>query len=265
MSGLGRRTHYRKHLTDSVLYDLPEPKEDERIAKVVATRGGNQFEIVLAGSAGGGSSGSKIDDGDDDGGSAGRTCNEPGLAILPTKFHKLVWVKRNDYVIVRTGIDAAKPGEVDDDGAKRDDDDDDDSGKERKSAETGSNGDPGKTGIRFIINHILYKDQVKHLVSSGLWPTHDPEFPVAGTSTAEPGDQAGGGDDNDVDDVGNSDGGAETTTDDDNHHQHHDDGIVYTEYDMDNDDDLFVNTNRLARLEIQDSDSDESSDDDDDD
>ena len=80
MAGLGRRTHYRKHLTDSVLYDLPEPKEDERIAKVVATRGGNQFDIILASTEGGGN-------------------NPSGLAILPTKFHKLVWVKRNDYVI----------------------------------------------------------------------------------------------------------------------------------------------------------------------
>ena len=82
MAGLGRRTHYRKHLTDKVLYDLPEPKSYERIAKVVATRGGNQFDIILAG-----------------------TASTNVLAILPTKFHKLVWVKRNDYVIVETGFD----------------------------------------------------------------------------------------------------------------------------------------------------------------
>lgn len=239
MAGLGRRTHYRKHLTDSVLYDLPEPKDDERIAKVVATRGGNQFDIILA-----------KDNGDDStSGSHGH--NEPGLAILPTKFHKLVWVKRNDYVIVQTGIDATKQDGADDDKEK---------GKEEvknsiekgAAAETSSNSDPNKTGIRFIITHILYKDQVKHLISTGLWPTHDPEFPVNGTTAPS----AGESNDTIKDDDGIACG---TDTDTDNYN----DGIVYTEYDMDNDDDLFVNTNRISRLEIQDSDSEDSSDEED--
>ena len=48
MSGLGRRTHYRKHLTDSVLYDYPEPASNECIAKIIATRGSNQFDIQIA-------------------------------------------------------------------------------------------------------------------------------------------------------------------------------------------------------------------------
>jgi probable RNA-binding protein EIF1AD len=187
MAGLGRRTHYRKHLTDSVLNDLPEPKDDERIAKVVSTRGLNQFDILVA------SNDSVVED---------RT---PQLAILPTKFHKLVWVKRNDYVIVQTGDDASK----DDDG-----------------------------GIRFIISHILYKDQVKHLKSENLWPTNDLEFQK---------------------DAGAHDEETEAPKEDD-------DGIVYGDdyYDSDNqnDDDLFVNTNHLARLEIQDSSDSEKSDDD---
>jgi len=86
MAGLGRRTHYRKHLTDSIIYDYPEPGDNERIAKVVATRGGNQFDILLP-----------IDAKDAD-------AQQPQgqLAILPTKFNKLVWVKRNDFVIVET-------------------------------------------------------------------------------------------------------------------------------------------------------------------
>jgi hypothetical protein len=75
MAGLGRRTHYRKHLTDAVLNDLPEPKEHGRIAKVVATRGGNQFDILLSTTV--------------------EKVRSPQLALfLPTKFHKLVWVKR---------------------------------------------------------------------------------------------------------------------------------------------------------------------------
>jgi len=209
MAGLGRRTHYRKHLTDSVLYDLPEPNEYERIAKVVATRGGNQFDIVLAANF--------------------TDTNPKGLAILPTKFHKLVWVKRNDYVIVQTGIDQNQ----DDDGEGNQEDD-----KEKETAETASDANE-ETGIRFIISHILYKDQVKHLVSKGLWPSHDPEF---------------------SDDVVSDPNQHSNDNDEAEAEESNDDGIVYNDYyDMENDDDLFVNTNRVARLEIQDSE-DESSD-----
>lgn len=185
MAGLGRRTHYRKYLTDSVLNDLPEPKDNERIAKVVATRGLNQFDVLLA-------------------------CHEevdanrkPQLAILPTKFHKLVWVKRNDFVIVETGDNETEE-------------------------------DKGEGGIRNIISHILYKDQIKHLLSKELWPSNDPEFQSDAEEIAVEGPKE------------------------------EDDGIVYGNdyYDMGDgrDDDLFVNTNRLARLEIQDSSDSESSD-----
>ena len=224
MAGLGRRTHYRKHLTDSVLYDLPEPKEDERIAKVVATRGGNQFDIILASSKGS---------------DAG---NQSGLAILPTKFHKLVWVKRNDFVIVQTGVDKQEADEENSTGKPED--------QEGDSKENKSSDDANETGIRFIINHILYKDQVKHLISKGLWPKHDPEFSETGSANNGPATDPN------------------TKTDDDgvfhNTEDSYDDGIVYAEYDMDNDDDLFVNTNRIARLEIQDSESEEESSDEED-
>mmetsp|Transcript_16932 Transcript_16932/g.19492 ORF Transcript_16932/g.19492 Transcript_16932/m.19492 type:complete len:533 (+) Transcript_16932:173-1771(+) len=115
MAGLGRRSHYRKHLTDSVLNDFPEPKDNELIVKVVATRGSNQFDICTPSSVG-----------------------SSELAILPTKFHKLVWVKRNDYVIAQYVVD--------------------------------DNDDKKKGGIRFMIQHILYKEQIKHLKSNNLWP-----------------------------------------------------------------------------------------------
>jgi probable RNA-binding protein EIF1AD len=176
MSGLGRKTHYRKHLTDSVLHDLPEPTDNERIAKVVATRGGNQFDIILA----------------------NQSQEESQLALLPTKFHKLVWVKRGDYVIVETG-----GGEESGDDQKNDD----------------------VTGVRYIISHILYKDQVKHLKSKALWPDNDSNFGGEGT-------------DPDADDENDED----------------DDGIVYnTGYEED--DDLFVNTNRRPKVQEQEEDS----------
>lgn len=184
MSGLGRRTHYRKHLTDKVLNDFPIPTEDESIAKVVATRGGNQFDIVLPGGS-----------------------NEQQLAILPTKFRKLVWLKRNDFVIVQT----AKDDIVGETEGNQD---------AVKAVETGS--------IRFMISHILYKDQVKHLKSEGLWPEDDPGFNDA---TA----------DHEVVEVNAA----------------ADDGIVYeAEFDSSDDDvdrDLFVNTNRIATLAVDDS------------
>lgn len=175
MAGLGRRTHYRKHLTDKVLHDFPEPTGNESIAKVVATRGGNQFDIILP-----------LD-------------NSPQLAMLPTKFRKLVWLKRNDFVIVQTG------GGVTDDATH----------------DTG--------GIRYIINHILYKEQVKHLRQKGLWPNDDSNFAEGN-----------------LDEI---DLAATRKTDEG--------GIVY-EYDDCSDEDnvdadLFVNTNRVAAMTVQDS------------
>ncbi|MGK3744688.1 MAG: putative RNA-binding protein EIF1AD [Bacillariaceae sp.] len=234
MAGLGRRTHYRKHLTDKVLYDLPEPKSYERIAKVVATRGGNQFDIILAG-----------------------TTSTKVLAILPTKFHKLVWVKRNDYVIVETGFD---DNDEDNDNAKKEelkDDQDSAVDVESKSNDNNHVDEEKETGIRFIISHILYKDQVKHLRSKQLWPENDPEFFEVDTDTRNNRNI-----ENDTNDTNNVDRVDDTVNNDDDQQQQpnndgdddddDEDGIVYNEmYEDDlNDDDLFVNTNRIARLEI---------------
>jgi probable RNA-binding protein EIF1AD len=230
MAGLGRRTHYRKHLTDSVLHDLPEPKVDERIAKVVSTRGGNQFDILLA-----------LSDVEKSHPLSERL---PELAILPTKFHKLVWVKRNDYVIVQTAIEATDEKDDDDDDESKNDTGEPSSSPQLQEADKSQA--PNKTkqdnindGIRYIVTHILYKDQVKHLKSKGLWPINDPEF------------SSHGNDDN-TSDLGDV--------------QENEDGIVYTDgyYDEDDivDDQLFVNTNRMARMEIQDLDDSSSEDDD---
>lgn len=256
MAGLGRRTHYRKHLTDSVLYDLPEPKQDERIAKVVATRGGNHFDIILASSKYSSSdTTSKHGNSSDD-----RT---PQLAILPTKFHKLVWVKRNDFVIVQTGTDTTKQNGImdDEDYAKEEEQKKSSNFVESDSSNTNSKSSNHKeTGVRFIISHILYKDQVKHLREKKLWPENDSEFFDGGvdkrnrnaTSVLDNNNSDTNVDRGDIcgqhEDYKNN--GDNYNNDDDN------DGIVYNEYDDGNDDDLFVNTNRISRLEIQDSDDD---------
>mmetsp|Transcript_16433 Transcript_16433/g.31136 ORF Transcript_16433/g.31136 Transcript_16433/m.31136 type:complete len:269 (-) Transcript_16433:79-885(-) len=135
MSGLGRRSHYRKHLTDSVLNDFPEPNPPyERIAKVIGTRGSNQFELV-------------VDPRDD------ILDETPQLAILPTKFRKLVWLKRNDYVICAVAQEDEAAGDA--------------------GSSTTHRGKNHEGGIRYMIEHILYKDQVKHLKEKGLWPKHE--------------------------------------------------------------------------------------------
>lgn len=238
MAGLGRRTHYRKHLTESVWNDLPEPDsgKGERIAKVVGSRGGNIFEILVAAPI------YKIKDDDDDEkikdklsehsseeshdqdkkiSASDRTSQ---LAILPTKFHKLVWVKRNDFVIVQTGEEE----------------------NENESAleET--------RGVRHIISHILYKDQVKHLKSKNLWPVDDSEF-VTLHETADP----------IVDDdvrakaiaLAEKEKVEFRTVEDYTSDEDEDDGIVFntTSYD-----DYYVNTNRIAAMTVQDSSEDES-------
>ena len=180
-------------MTDSVLHDLPEPQEDEKVAKIVATRGSNQFDI--------------------------RVANDESvyLAILPTKFHKLVWVKRGDYVLVQVG---QEEGEGD-------------------SEENGTKENNNKDGVRHLISHILYKEQVKHLKAKGLWPDEDPEFSKGSGADTE-------GDDEETEPL------------------EADDGIVYNDYDEDEnvDDQLFVNTNRVSRLEIQESSSEDDSSDD---
>ena len=82
MAGSGRKTPYRKNVTDDVLNGLPLPAPDrgEVVARVRNPRGGNLLELDLG-----------------DG--------HVGLGMLPTKFRKLVWVKRGDMVLVSGSTD----------------------------------------------------------------------------------------------------------------------------------------------------------------
>jgi probable RNA-binding protein EIF1AD len=249
MAGLGRRSHYRKHLTDAVLNDLPEPDETlgQRIARVSGTRGGNMFDIVVAPLSASRKESSKkeqttdkeehvdkiildlppsLDD-------ANRTQQ---LAFLPTKFRKLVWIKRNDFVIVQCG-------------------------EEESTEQQSDQKDAGGSGFRYVITHILYKDQVKHIKSKGLWPD-DPYFadeePAAGSEHNKK-EQSNIENVDDKDDVdGGGDGNDNGDNDSDNEAAYEDDdGIVF---DDPLDDDYMINTNRVARLTVDDSSSDEDSD-----
>ena len=59
------------------------------------------------------------------------------LALLPNKFKKLIWIKRNDFVIANTSI---------------------------------PEDDPNATKVKFVIKAILNKDQIRHLKQIGKWP-----------------------------------------------------------------------------------------------
>lgn len=67
-------SHSRKHLKENALTNYPEPAEDEKIGKVIELRGSN---IVLVECP----SGEKI------------------LCQIPTKFRKLIWIKRGKFCL----------------------------------------------------------------------------------------------------------------------------------------------------------------------
>ena len=117
MAGAGRRSGYRKGVTSDVLESFPEPGPADSIVRVTGLRGTNIMEVLTAG-------------------------GETSLAMLPTKFRKLIWVKRGDFVMC-TGTDGSADLETRD----------------------------GKGGkVNFMVTHILYEQQKKHLVSVGMWP-----------------------------------------------------------------------------------------------
>jgi probable RNA-binding protein EIF1AD len=238
-------------LTDSILYDLPIPGPADRIAKIASTRGSNQFDVIVATAPPSASSASPSS-------TPARAAEDgppprvPQLAILPTKFRKLVWVKRNDYVIVDTGSSSADETTTT---TTRAGDDGDDGEEPRGAADEGSPArgesvvaDSGGSGVRLMITHILYKEQVKHLKAEGLWPSHDPEF----VRDAPKGD--GDSDDDDAHDDSSVDGDDDSNADPDPGRQgtlhENDDGIVYGD---DDDGDMFLNTNRVAALRVDDS------------
>lgn len=239
MAGLGRRSHYRKHLTDAVLHDLPEPDESlgQRIARVVGTRGGNMFDVVVAPTS---STSAAANDAESKAAAESEKSNDikpqndkpdniiqdisirtPQLAFLPTKFRKLVWIKRNDFVIVQCGDEAETTT------------------TEEQTKEGGG------AGFRYVISHILYKDQVKHIKSKGLWPSDsffedvsnfDEKQQSSSSIRARPQDEES----------------------DDEYEEYQDDGGIV--FDDPLDDEFMVNTNRIAAMRVEDSSSDESDD-----
>lgn len=75
MSGSGRKSQYRKSVTDSFLNDDYLPSETEKIVKVLGNRGDNTFEVQME-------------------------TGEKALARMPKKFNKLIWVKTGDFTVI---------------------------------------------------------------------------------------------------------------------------------------------------------------------
>ena len=61
------------------------------------------------------------------------------LAMLPNKFKKLIWVRRGDFVIATSSTDEC----------------------------TTATGEDVK--VRYMIKHILSKEQIKHLINAEIW------------------------------------------------------------------------------------------------
>merc|ERR1712157_185026 len=222
MAGLGRRSHYRKHLTDTVLneYPIPNITKGEYVVKVLSSRGGNLFDLIVQ-------TNNSTNDEDN------KQRSKEILAILPTKYRKLVWIKRGDYVIVESGTTQQKE-ELD---------------VIVKDVVDLSNNDSG--GIRYLIKYILYKKQITHLKENNLWPAIfiDDNTNLFKTESIIEKAKL----------IATQKKKEKKIIEENNEY---DDDEYYTSEEEDGDDDdlFFINTNRLATMKIDDS----SSDDDDD-
>ena len=132
MSGAKRSSKYRKSVTEEYMNAFPEPEEDELIARVRASRGANVFEVELLGVG----------------------AREQGaspwaqLALLPNRFKNVIWVKRNDYLIVKGSSEEA-PGDA---------------------PTAASPAESSSSGVQWEVQHVLSKDMIKHLRSVAKWP-----------------------------------------------------------------------------------------------
>ena len=163
------------------------------------------------------------------------------LAFLPTKFKKLIWIKRNDFVIVECGDEEAEEIQQ----------------KFEKDSSSGGG------GFRYAITHILYKDQVKHIKAKGLWPM-DPFFaeddqesyvsPMRESPTKSVKQNR----------YSTSDSYTKESEDDDSQEEAKNNGGMYEDNGIVFDDplgnDLMLNTNRISTLRVDESSSEDDSD-----
>ena len=114
MSGSKRNSQYRKGATSDFLSDDIELDDGDLIAQVISSKGSNLFEIRVSG-------------------------GDQGLAILPNKFRNLIWIKRNDFIVV--------------------------------TALTTSTTDEILSTNKYEVKEILSKNHIKQLKARKIWPT----------------------------------------------------------------------------------------------
>jgi len=107
-------SHSRKHVKALALEAYPTPKEGQAIVCVFALRGGNILEVEYP-------------------------SKERILCLLPAKFHKTIWVKRGNYVIVEPFSELLKTTDV-------------------------------QAKIKGRVVHVLLHDHVKNLQKTEFWP-----------------------------------------------------------------------------------------------
>ncbi|GMI29325.1 hypothetical protein TeGR_g8426 [Tetraparma gracilis] len=207
MSGAGRRSAYRKALMTSILDSLPEPDPPSTVVvRVSGSRGGNILEIEVPSVP----SSPAVP-------SAPAAPLQSSLALMPTKFNKLIWVKRGDFMIV------SGTSEV---------------------YETGNGSGEGK--VNFLVQHILFPEQVKHLKQVGKWPHEFRDAVVIG----EEGDE---GEEDEVADDGivYAAGPPAAAEGDDKGSYHYESGEEEEEYEEADMSDMMANTNKMKSVQLQ--------------
>lgn len=127
MSGAKRRSGYRKGVEASLLHGDVEPEPGQRLALLLKSRGSNIMEVRVEPALPGGD------------------C-EIALALLPARFHKAIWVKRGDALLLAEPSAAASEPST-----------------HISAANIGA-------GPRFLIHTVIYPDQLRALRASGRWP-----------------------------------------------------------------------------------------------
>jgi len=109
-------SHSRKHVKAVALEAYPTPEDGQAIVRVFALRGGNILEVEYP-------------------------STERILCLLPARFHKIIWVKRGNYVIVEPFTELIPKG-----------------GKDIQAK------------VKGRVVHVLLHDHVKNLRKTNLWP-----------------------------------------------------------------------------------------------
>lgn len=167
MSGVKRRTKHRKQVQSDVLDSFHQPKENQIIVRIVQSHGSNILEVCAENAAQDVSSAHcdralqvEAPDGDH------------GKCMLPTKYRKLIWVKRGALAFFLV-LQATAPHFLTAAGDFL-------IVTQADGAYDTAASDKGGT-VKFMVEHILTAQSIKKLKQDGLWPA---EFETTLGSTA---------------------------------------------------------------------------------